>query len=114
MHRKDNHIVELLRKRLSSKHRDWLWSCKDISQEDISDRLIVEKYLGNGKKEEWEMLKNAFKRQFIRDVWLKNGGAYGFMNNNHAVASYFFNIKDPEKYQERKHRENINRFARSY
>jgi hypothetical protein len=112
MHQKDSDIVEILRKKLSKEHRSWLWSCKDIKEHDISDKLLVEKYLGNGRKEDWELLKRAFKRQFIRSVWLKNGGAYGSMNNNHAVASYFFNIKNPEKYQERKHRENINKFAK--
>ena len=113
MHRKDDHIVEFLRHKLSTEHRPWLWSCISIEEKDISDKLLVEKYLGRGNEYYWDLLKKAFKRPFIRKVWLANGGSYGEMNNNHEVARYFFNIKDPEKYQDRKHRENINNLARS-
>ncbi|MBL6448816.1 hypothetical protein JMN32_21065 [Fulvivirga sp. 29W222] len=108
----DNDIVKELKEELVEKHKDWLWSNRQVGVERVSEKLLIEKYLHHGDEHQWEKLKRAFKKADIKRVWINSGGLSGSRNNNHEVARFFFSIRNPEKYQERKQREYIASFCR--
>ena len=111
---KDQNIAQRLKELLVSEHSNWLWSYNrsKISPENVSDKLVVEKYLSLGDDQELDLLKQAYYFNYLRHVWLANSGAENF-GQNFKVAKNVFHIKDPDAYSRRKRQERSRQLARA-
>ncbi|MCF6353461.1 MAG: hypothetical protein L3J06_10660 [Cyclobacteriaceae bacterium] len=93
-------IRQKLAEALLNNKNSLLWSY-DLSDKNIriSDKMIIQKYLEFGNKQEWAMLKKGYPLSDIKEVWIKN--IIGFGANQplqKKIVKCFFDASEPSNY----------------
>ena len=85
------------------------WSYANVSADNIPDEELIEKTFISLDLSDIALLFELYQRDYIRKVW-RNGmavqGDYLF-DLNVMIASYYFDIKQPQKYLRRVEKEHL-------
>lgn len=92
-------IRDSLQRKLLGEQKHLLWSYKVSSIKELSDDLIIEKYLQFGNESDWSNMRQAFDEKKIKEVWENQMLLYGRdLKRQEQIVAYFFKVEDPEKY----------------
>lgn len=105
-----NMLIKKLQNSLKKMGRKALWSY-DLAHipKRLPDKVIIEKILLFGNSADWNLLKQVYSEELIKNVWLENMVLGGFNpKRQEEIARNFFHIKEPQSFLSQYQNNHIN------